>query len=44
MPEVVEEVHQLKIHQKISNVLNARVLGLSCVGVVVPYNDGILVP
>ena len=34
--EVSEEVHQPKLHQQISDLLNARVLGLFNVGVEIP--------
>ena len=36
LPEVMEEVHQPKIHQQISNLPTARFLGLADVGVEVP--------
>ena len=39
----MEEVHQPEPHQKIINLLTARVLGLSNVDVEIPYNYGILV-
>ena len=33
LPEVVEDIHKPKLHQKIINLMTARVLGLSNVGV-----------
>ena len=44
LTEVEEEVHHPKLHQQVSNLLAARVLGFSDVGAEVPYHYGILVP
>ena len=43
MAEVVKEVHQTKLHQQISNMLTAQVLGLENFGNDVPYHDGFLI-
>ena len=44
LPELVEEVYQTKLHQKVINLLDTRVLGLTGVGAEVPEHYGILVP
>ena len=44
LAEVPEEVHKPRLHQQIRKLLTARVLGLSNVGVEIPYKYEILVP
>ena len=44
LPEVEEEVHKPEIHQQVSNLLAARVLGLDDVGAEVPQYYDIVVP
>ena len=44
LEEATEEDHYPKLHQQISNFMTARVMGLSNVGIEIPYNYGILVP
>ena len=44
LPEVVEEVHQTKLHHQVSNLLTVRVLGFVDVGAEVPYYYGMLAP
>ena len=43
LSEVVEEANQTKLHQQVRNMLAARVLGLSDVGVELPWNNRALV-
>ena len=44
LKEVLDEVHQIKLHHKVSNLLAAHVLGFSNVGTKVLFHYGILVP
>ena len=44
MTEVEEDIHHPKLHQHISNLLAARVLGFVVFGAEVPHHYEILVP
>ena len=44
LAEVEEEFHHTELHQQVSNLLAARVLGFDDVGAEVTYHYGILVP
>ena len=43
LPEMEEDIHHPKLHQKVSKLLSALVLGFSNVNAEVPYHYGILV-
>ena len=44
LSEVVEEVHQTKLHHQVSNLLTVQVLGFADVGAEVTYQYVILAP